>query len=95
MKLLSMSMTGEELECTILSVLFTTYDIESSMFLAAMRDKASVNTVAMSAAKLLYTTVIDVGCFSFPHVGSNQRAIQTSFCKGIHKTVDFTLFTKP
>ncbi len=64
LKLLSKSMTGEEQAREIISTLSTSYIISSSQLVAAMRDRASVNNVAMSTVKLLYPGVIDVGCFS-------------------------------
>ncbi len=46
-QLLTKSMTGEEVARELLSVLSTEYGIASSNLLAAMRDRASVNTVAV------------------------------------------------
>ena len=54
-------MTGEELAHVIISTLSTLYGIESNRLVASMRDRASVNIVAM---KLLYPSLLDVGCFS-------------------------------
>lgn len=34
------------------------------MLVAAMRDRASVNTVAMRTVSILYNQIMDVGCFS-------------------------------
>jgi len=73
MKLLSKSMTGEELGRVIISSLSTLYGINSHRLVAAMRDRASVNNVAMGVLKLLYPDVLDVGCFShtLDRVGSH------------------------
>ena len=64
LKLLSKSMTGEELARIIISTLSTSYGIESSRLVASMRDRASVNSVAMATLKLLYPSLLDIGCFS-------------------------------
>ena len=64
LKLLSKSMTGEELARVIISTLSTSYGIESNRLVASMRDRASVNSVAMATLKLLYPSLLDVGCFS-------------------------------
>lgn len=64
LKLLSKSLTGEELARVIISVLSTSYSIESSRLIASMRDRASVNNAAMDVVKLLYPGVVDIGCFS-------------------------------
>ena len=63
-KLLSKSMTGEELACEIMSTLSTSYGIESKRLVATMRDRASVNNVAMDLLKLLYPSMLDVFCIS-------------------------------
>ena len=52
LKLLSKSMTGEELARVIISTLSTSYGIESNRLVASMRDRASVNSVAMATLKL-------------------------------------------
>ena len=64
LKLLSKSMTGEELARMIISTLSTSYGIESNRLVASMRDRASVNSVAMATLKLLYPSLLDSGCFS-------------------------------
>ena len=57
-------MTGEELARIIISTLSTSYGIESSRLVASMRDRALVNSVAMATLKLLYPSLLDIGCFS-------------------------------
>ena len=66
LKLLSKSMTGEELARVIISTLSTCYGIESNKLVASMRDRASVNSVAITTLKLLYPSLLDVGCFHTP-----------------------------
>ena len=63
-KLLSKSMTGEELARMIISTLSTSYGIGSDRLVATMRDRASVNNVAVGILKLLYPAVLDIGCLS-------------------------------
>ena len=38
--------------------------VPSNLLVAAMHDRASVNTVAMRTVSILYTQVMDIGCFS-------------------------------
>ena len=57
-------MTGEELARVIISTLSTSYGIELNRLVASMRDRASVNSVAMATLKLLYPSLLDIGCFS-------------------------------
>ena len=72
-QLLTKSMTGEEVARELLSVLSTEYGIASSNLLAANRDRASVNTVAIRMLKVLYPNLLDIGCYShtIDHVGDN------------------------
>ena len=71
MMLLAKSLTGEEVARQIIVVLSTELGIPSHLVIASMRDRASVNDVAMRAVKVLYNQLIDVGCFShmLDHVG--------------------------
>ena len=57
-------MTGEELARVLISTLSTTLGVESYTLIAAMRDRASVNNVAMRTLALVYPSILDVGCFS-------------------------------
>ena len=38
--------------------------VPSHLLVAAMRDRASVNSVAMRTVSILYNQVMDIGCFS-------------------------------
>jgi len=58
------STTGEEIASQLISTLSVTYGIESSFILAAMRDGASVNGVAMDVEKIVYPKIMDARCFS-------------------------------
>ena len=64
-QMLSKSVLGEELARELISVLSITYGIKSNMLLAAIRDGASVNSVAIQTVKVVYPVPIDVCCF--PH----------------------------
>ena len=75
LKTLAKSMTGEEIARELISVLSTSYSIGSNQLLAGMRDRASVNNVAMRTMKILYPHMLDVGCFShtIDHVGEHFK----------------------
>ncbi len=77
LEFLAKSMTGEEVARQLISTLSVTYGIESSFILAAMRDGASVNGVAMDVVKIIYN-----GCaMFFPYLRPCWRQIQnTSSC---------------
>ena len=72
--LLAKSMTGEEVARQIVSVLSTELGICSLLVVAAMRDCASVNNVAMRTVQVLYHQVMDIGCLShtLDHVGEHM-----------------------
>ena len=63
-QLLSKSMTGEEIARELIHVLSANYAIGQDQLIAAMRDRASVNGVAMRTLTVVYPKVLDVGCFS-------------------------------
>ena len=67
------SLPGEERSRELISALSTCYSIPSDHLLAAMRDRASVNNVAMCTLCVFYPLTIDIVCFShtFNHVGEN------------------------
>ena len=71
-QMLAKSLSGEELARELISVLSVTYSIRSNTLLAAMRDGASVNSVAVRTLKVVYPLLFDVRCFShtIDHVGS-------------------------
>ena len=82
LKMLSKSMTGEEIVREVISVLSTSYGIGMNRLLAGIRDRASVNNVAMQTIKVVYVRVLDVGCFShaIDHVGEKfHTPILSSF----------------
>ena len=63
-RLLAKSMTGNEIARELISTLSTKYGVGSSCLLAAMRDRASVNNVAVQVLQVVYPSLVDVGCFS-------------------------------
>ena len=69
------SMCGEEVARQIIIVLSTELGIPSNLLIAAMRDRASVNSVAMRTVSIVYNKVMDVGCFShtLDHVGEHMK----------------------
>ena len=62
--MIAKSMTGEKLARELVSVLSINYSVSPNSLLAAMRDRASVNNVAVRTFKVVYPLVVDVGCFS-------------------------------
>ena len=58
--------TEEELASELVHVLSANYAIGPTHLLSAIRDRASVNGVAMRTLKIVYPSVLDVGgCFSY------------------------------
>ena len=62
--LLAKSMAGEEVARELLTVLSTELGIPACRVVAAMRDRASVNNVAMRNVATMYPSVMDIGCLS-------------------------------
>ncbi len=63
-RLLSKSLTGEEIAHELIQELSINYSISTDHLIAAMWDRASVNGVAMRTVKIVYPKIFDVGCFS-------------------------------
>ena len=55
--LLAKSLNGEELASEIISILSTQLQIQHHLLVASMRDRASVNNVAMQTVRVLYSKV--------------------------------------
>ena len=64
LKLLQKSMAVEEIALVIIDTLSREYSIPPDRLLACMRDHAPVNNVAVRFMKVLYTQILDIGCFS-------------------------------
>ena len=73
--LLAKSMTGEEVARQLIMVLSTELGIASHLLVAVMRDRASVNSVAMRTVSIIYNQIMDIGCFShtLEHVGERMQ----------------------
>ena len=83
LKLLAETMTGEEIAQPIIIIHSTEFGISSILIVAAVRDRASVNDVAMRTIKVVYNELLDVGCFShtLSHVGEQMNTpILHDFC---------------
>ena len=63
-QLLAKSLTGEEIARELIHVLSTSIGITSQFAVATMRDRASVNNVAIRTMKIIYQNFLDIGCFS-------------------------------
>ena len=74
-QLLVKSMTGEEIARELVNALSVEYGIGVNRLLAAMHDRASANTVAMTTIKVLYPNLLDIGCYShtLDHVGERFK----------------------
>ena len=64
MRMLSKSLTGEEIAQVLIDTLSRKCGISSEYCLACMRDRASCNNVAVSLLKVIFPNVMDIGCFS-------------------------------
>ena len=66
LQLLAKSMCGEEIARELVSVLQVQYDVAPTCnsLVAAMHDHAAVNNVAMRYVKVMYPSVLDIGCLS-------------------------------
>ena len=79
---LAKSMTGEEVARELINILSVTLGIKSELLVAAMRDRASVNNVALRTTTFIYPLVLDVGCIAhtLDHVGEKFRtSVLSSF----------------
>jgi len=63
-QLLAKSLSGEEIAREVITVLSTKFGIGPNQLISAMRDRASANNVAMRTLKVIYSNILDVGCFS-------------------------------
>ena len=62
--LLAKALTGEELARQLITVISTELSVPPGLIVAAMRDRASVDSVAMRTIGVIYNNMMDVGCFS-------------------------------
>ena len=59
--LLAKALTGEELARQLITVISTELSVPPGLIVAAMRDRASVNSVAMRTIGVIYNHMMDVG----------------------------------
>ena len=64
LKLLSKTMTGEEIAQQIVVILFTELGIAPHAIVVSMQDGAAVNDLAMRTIRVIYNQLLDIGCFS-------------------------------
>ena len=57
-------MNADELAREVISVLQITYGISSNQLLACMHDRASINGAAMRTIKVVFPSLVNVGCYS-------------------------------
>ena len=81
--LLAKSLTGEEVAHQLIVCLSTEYGIGSNLLQAAMRDRASVNSVAMHTLSIVFPNILDIGCFShtLDHVSEHNTPALDAFMK--------------
>ena len=75
--ILSKSMTGGEIARELITALSTKFGISSDLLLACMRDRASVNNVAVRFLTMMYPSLIDVPCLC----SNNYLTVQKSKLK--------------
>ena len=70
----------EEIARELINVLSVTYSIGSDQLIAAMRDRAAINNVTMRTLAVVYSKLLDVGCFShtIDRVGQHFKTPITS-----------------
>ena len=73
--LLAKSITGEEVARQLVTALSTELSIAPDMIAAAMRNRASVNDVAMRTVSVIFNRMMDMPCFShtIDHVGERMN----------------------
>ena len=69
LQMLAKSQSGKEIAREVISILSVTCSIVPNYLLAAMRDRASTNTVAPRTMKVIYPDLVDVGCYSILLIG--------------------------
>lgn len=72
LRLLKSSVNGDELARIIIEVLHRKINIQENSLLAAMRDRASVNTKALQTVSVLYPDMIDWMYFTFPEQSGRE-----------------------
>ena len=57
-------MTGEEIARELINSLSVQYSVSSNLVVAMMHDRAACNGVAVRTLKIVFPSMVDVGCFS-------------------------------
>ena len=67
----------KELARQLITILSVQLSIPSELLIAAMCDSVSSNNVAMRTLKVVYSSLLDVGCFahSLDHVGERFKIL--------------------
>ena len=73
--LLAKSITGEEVARQLVTILSNELSISPDKVVGAMRDRASVNNVAMRTISVIFNRLMDMPCFShtIDHVGQHMN----------------------
>ena len=76
-QLLLLSKSPEEVARLLVDILSTKLGVITTNTVAAMRDRASVNSVAMRTLRVLYNRIFDVGCLShtLDHIGEKLETL--------------------
>ena len=64
LQLLAKSMSGKEIAKEIINSLLVMYSISSNLVIAMMHDRAACNGVALCNLKVVFPTIVDIGCSS-------------------------------
>ena len=104
--LVTKPMNGEELAHQLLSTLSVDFSIPPGSLLAAARDYASVNNVAIRHLKILYPNLVDICCFSHtldhvgkkmatctPHLEKFMKSLVSLFAHSTHSRIAFKAIT--
>ena len=62
--MLAKSLSGDEIARELINILTYEYDIRSEQLVAVMHDCASANNVAIRTLKVLFPSILSIGCFS-------------------------------
>ena len=89
-QMLLKSLTGEEIDRELLTVLSVTYSVHPSNLLAAMRDRASTNNVAMQTLTIIYPNVVDIVFFA-----SCRQQVQHACLIRVHLLMDLLISHSP
>ena len=63
-QMLAKLLTGEEVLRVLTTILQVHYQVGAGALLGCMRDRASVNNVALATMKAIFPNIFDAGCFS-------------------------------